>query len=256
MDLNINIIKKRIMSIWKKIKKAVKKLLGINDNEIKYELVTDSLDTDVWDIVPKGPSMWNKFMGDKPEKCVGQGFTFKRFKAVRKRDTYHTSGYISKELYGDGKIEVVARFKGGNSSWPAIWLSTRNGSNNYDDYYEIDLSEYYEKRPETETTYHNPKSMRDVTERMRSIGTKIKAEEWNTFTAEWNEAFIKVSINGKTVFEFKNNGKADEYPLKEEQRKFWIILSMQYGNDYLEPPIDAELPLYMDVKSFKYWKKC
>ena len=55
---------------------------------------------------------------------------------------------------------------------------------------------------------------------------------------------------------FKNNGKADEYPLKEEQRKFRIILSMQYGNDYLEPPIEAELPLYMDIKSFKYWKKC
>ena len=209
-----------------------------------------------WDTCNIGKSSWNKYMGGMPIFHTSEG-GFTRFKCQTFAGTYNTDGVHTEEYLPDGKIVVVARFHGGHATWPAIWMSSENKSHDletYKDYFEIDLSEYYENRPDTDTTYHFPKSMRKEC-KPHQVKTKINPEEWNEFVCEWGEDELSVSINGKKVWSLKNNGNPDEYPLEEYQRRFKVILSMQYGSKWLSDPVDNELPLWMDVKSVEYFKR-
>ena len=172
---------------------------------------------------------------------------------------FTTAGIISKAIWGDGKIEVIARSKGGKSSWPALWMSTQSGGENYSSYYEIDLSEYYETRDMTDTTYHYPKSMRNEAQpkRAKTLINKIEDNitDWNKYTVLWNKNLIQVYINDELVLEQKNDGDATVFPVDNTNRLFRFIISMQYGGSrWLSNPDPTELPIYMDVKSFKYWQ--
>lgn len=226
----------------------------------KYELVyEDNFDkpiSDFWTIVKTRYSSWCKYAGSSPKLITEEGESFYRFPVTYNDDTYHTAAIKSKGSYGDGKIEVVARFKSGKATWPAIWMTHPNGAqNNYETYYEIDVSEYYETRDTTDTTYHCPQSMRGGDKPVQPTKTAIKKNNWNTFVCTWDEESICVNINGVKSFVFKNDGDPLHYPTVAENRTFQVILSMQYGNKWLSEPDNSELPLWMDIKSFKLWKK-
>ena len=218
-----------------------------------YELVwKDNLLLERWEDCLPGKSSWNKYMTGVPLLLTAEG-GFTRFLCDRIPDGYQTSGVRTADYLPDGKIVVMARFRSGHATWPAIWLCSKNTSKNYDDYFEIDLSEYYETRDNTETTYHFPKSMRKEC-KSQNVKTEINPEDWNTFVCEWNDSELSVSINGKKVWSLKNDGDPDVFPIDEYQRRFCLILSMQYGNKWLSEPVDDELPLWMDVKNVKYYK--
>lgn len=225
-----------------------------------YELVWEdsgSLSDERWNVCLKGPSSWNRQAGLQPKKMIVGRQPIVRLECVKadNEDGWQTAAVITKEAYPDGKLECVAKFNSGKSTWPAIWMSHPNGAkNNYETYFEIDLSEYYEKRDVTESTYHYPQSMRGEA-KSKNVRTKIKKDEWNKFTCIWNDESIKVLINDVLAFELKNNGDPTYYPVDENLRTFNIILSMQYANRWLSEPDLSELPLWMDIKSIKYWRK-
>ena len=271
------------MNIFKKIKNFFKKLFckkekpkenqkPVNDKpsvpqipqceyELIYEDTYDSVDTTFWTIRKSGSSSWNKHAGLHPKPMEteddGKFFRFICERTDSNDDGWATAAVTTKDVFGDGKFECLARFNSGKATWPAIWMSSENKSHDlttYKDYFEIDLSEYYENRTNTDTTYHFPKSMRKECN-TQQVKTEINPEEWNKFVCEWGENELSVSINDKKVWSFKNNGDADEYPLAEYQRRFRIILSMQYTSRWLSEPDLNELPLWMDVKGFKLYKK-
>ncbi len=218
-----------------------------------YELVVDGIDVKDWEVVEAGPSQWNRFAGLFP--VLGENGVV-RFECVRVGDDGYVCAAIkSKEAYGDGKLEVEARFKGGAGTWPAIWMSHPDGSrDNFATYYEVDLSEYYERREKTDSTYHFPASMRGD-EKFVNVKSPIIKDGWNRFECKWDEQSIDVVINGETVLQIKNNGDGSFYPVNREDRTFQIILSMQAGNRWLSPVDLGELPLWMDVRNFKLWRK-
>lgn len=236
---------KWIKSLFCKSKKA-KYVLVWKDNHFLDEKWEDCL---------PGKSSWNKYMTGMSLFHTAEG-GFTRFRCDKFLETYQTSGVRTADYLPDGKIIVVARFKGGHATWPAIWMSSENKSHDlttYKDYFEIDLSEYYETRDNTETTYHFPKSMRKEC-KSHNVKTAINPEEWNTFECEWNDSELSVSINGKKIWSLKNDGDPDVFPIEEYQRRFCLIISMQYGNKWLSEPVPDELPLWMDVKNVKYYK--
>lgn len=271
----------RQMNIFKKIKNFFKKLFCKKEKpkettkptvekpvepqipQYEYELIRDetcdSVDTTFWTIRKSGPSAWNKHAGLHPRPMEteddGKFFRFICERTDSNEDGWATAAITTKESFGDGKFECLARFKSGKATWPAIWMSHPNGAqNNYETYYEVDLSEYYETRDNTETTFHFPKSMR---KECSSINKKfpISPNEWTKFTCEWNEERIRVWINGYIVFDLENDGDSTNYPVDDTSRTFQIILSMQYTNRWLNEPDLNELPLWMDVKDIKFYKK-
>lgn len=230
----------------------------------KYELVydeqfeNDKYNSLFWEEVAAGPSWWNSTMGIRPVVLSTTNYgKFIRFYARKVNTSFMTAGLKTPIAYGDGKFECEARFKSGKSSWPAIWLCHPNGSlNNYETYFEVDISEYYETRDVTEVTYHCPSSMRGGGYLVPQAKPVIKKDDWNKFECSWDEDSITVCINGQQVMNIPNDGDPTHFPINAEDRTFNIILSMQYGsNPYLSDPDLSELPLQMDVRNIKYYKK-
>ena len=266
------------MSIFKKIKNFFKRLFCKKENskpvtdkpsepqipQYDYELIKedtyDSVDTSFWTIRKSGTSPWNKHAGlhPKPMETEKDGKFFRLIceRTDSNEDGWATAAISTKDAFGDGKFECLARFKSGKSTWPAIWMiHPKGGENNYATYFEIDLSEYYETRDTTDTGYHCPQSMRGGDKYVKSVNTPIIKGDWNKFECEWNDERVRVWINGKIVLEFTNDGNADHYPVDSESRTFQIILSMQYTNRWLSEPDINELPLWMDIKGLKLYKK-
>ena len=213
------------------------------------------LNTNVWETVKKGPSSWNKYTnGNLPIIHVDKDEIYYSFPCVFVDGEPHCTAIKTKDFYGDGKIEVTARFHGGKGTWPAIWMSVKSGGKNYEDYFEVDLLEYYETRPTFDTTYHFPNSMRKE-ESFKNVKTSFIPTNWNKFTCEWDANEIKVKVNNTTALIIENDGDPDYYPIKEAQRFFRLILSMQIGSKWLSPFDPNEKDLGMDVKSVKIWKK-
>ena len=265
---DINKVKYNKYKFREKINKAKEEKVQITEAEYKkinnsYELFfeenyeNNTYDHHIWIEVPKGPSWWNSTMGTHPQVYQGGSTKFLRLKAIKKDDEYVTAGIKTPIAYGDGKFECEARFNGGAGSWPAIWMTHPNGAqNNYASYYEVDISEYYETRDTTDTTYHCPQSMRGGEKYVEPVHTSIIKIEWNKFEWSWDEDSITICINGVQIMNIANDGNPDHYPINAEDRTFIIILSMQYAsNPYLSDPDDSDLPLYMDIRNVKYYKK-
>lgn len=236
---------KWLKSIFCKKKKIVKE---------EYQQLSDI----EWQTCPEGPSAWNKHAGLEPLRLIVGRQPITRFKCEKtdkNEDGWQTAAVKSVQAYGDGKFECWAKFKSGKATWPAIWMSHPGGAkDNYASYYEIDLSEYYETRDNTETTYHYPQSMRKES-KFVNVKTKINPDEWNHFMCKWDEKSIEVYINDELVLQIKNNNDSTYFPVNKEDRTFQIILSMQYTSRWLSEPDLNELPLWMDVKNVKIFKK-
>jgi hypothetical protein len=232
------------------------------NKEPDFEEQFESMDSyNNWIICPKGNYPWNKYMGGTPDLHWGvpnngdKNTSFIRLDCVHHpEDGYVTSGIKSKQTFGDGKIEIRARFKGGNSSWPAIWLKNYKS----DKYYEIDLCEYFERRPWCKTGIFMPKHLKKGLKRLfrPKAHPFIKRNDWNTFTCEWDENVIFIYVNDKLVLDYWNTEvNSDRYPQTPEDRQFSLILSMQYDHSWCLPKCKKQLPLYMDIDYVKYWKK-
>jgi len=230
-------------------------LRGLFRKRKKYKLIIDDpliigLDDGAWQVVTTRYSSWCANAGRIPVAFI----TFTRLDCVRDGNEYRCAAIKTREAYGDGKLEVEARFKGGKGTWPAIWMNHPDGSrDNFATYYEVDLSEYYETRDNTDTSYHFPASMRKE-ENFRHTATPVIKDGWNKFECSWDDEAIVVRINGKVVMRIDNDGDRDHYPTRAEDRTFQVILSMQAGNDYLQEVELDELPLWMDVRNFKLYK--
>ena len=230
----------------------------IEDYDLIYEEKSEFLNSEVWTIREAGPSAWNKHAGLKPQfmetKEDGKFIRLSCDKTNSNEDGWITSAISTKETYGDGMFECEARFKSGKSTWPAIWMVNNHVSKDNSDYYEIDLSEYYETRDTTETTYHNPQSIIGGDPCAKTVSSPIKKGDWNKFICTWDKNYISVYLNDQKIFEVPNDGDASHYPTIESTRFFTIILSMQYANKWLSTPDLSELPLYMDIRKLKIYK--
>lgn len=218
-----------------------------------YELVVDGIDMKDWEVVQAGPSQWNRYAGGDP--VLGEDGSV-RLRCEADGDGYRCAGIKSKEAYGDGRLELEVSFRCGHGTWPAVWMSHPGGSrDNFASYYEVDLSEYYETRETTDTTYHCPVSMREGKGYYTKGKTAFVKYGWNRLVCEWNSEKIAVWVNGVEALRIENEGDAGVFPVDAGDRTMQVILSMQAGNRWLSPVDLGELPLWMDVRNFKLWRK-
>lgn len=259
------------MSLLNTIKGFINNLLGSDELSFEgweCEMFDDfsKIDKDLWVPCIKANSKWNKFMSQEYptiyKKADGKNGSFTTTSFLRlgcsadmKNNTFVTEGITTKgkRLFKPGRIEVRARFKSGKTTWPAIWLVNVNNSN--DEYYEIDVSEYFSTRNTLNVTYHYPSSMNGKKNPVYKTTKNFSKTDWNDFVCEWDENAIKVYVNGKKVMTIKNDGNQTHYPVNDKDRSLFLILSMQYMAPGTGKPDPTELPLWMDVDYVKYWKK-
>ena len=208
-------------------------------------------------------SPWLKYVGGLPVIIYDKdatGGSCLRLQCTKEGGEVKTSAVWTKGSYtfSDGRIEIRARFHGGNSSWPAIWLQhyDRIKPGN-EEYYEIDICEYFEKRKRCKTGLFMPKHLKWGLSRLfrPKRHPRINRDGWNVFVCEWDEKHIFISLNGKKVLDYKNNGKPECFPQLARERTFALILSMQYGKKWLKNEKHSQLPLWMDIDYVKYESK-
>lgn len=240
----------KIVSFFKKIFCWKKKVQA----EAVYQEITDI----EWTTCPAGPSSWNQHAGLEPQQVIigrEKAIRLNLLKSDENPDGWQTAAIKTVGAFPDGKFECDAKFKSGKGTWPAIWMSHPGGAkDNYATYYEMDMCEYYETRDTFDTTWHFPMSMRKETNFINVKNAIIK-DGWNHFECTWDKEKIEVKVNGRSVLSVFNTGESQLYPVNDEDRTFQIILSMQAGNHWLQPVDLSQLPLYMDIKKPKIYKK-
>ena len=107
-------------------------LRGLFRKRKKYKLIIDDpliigLDDGAWQVVTTRYSSWCANAGRIPVAFI----TFTRLDCVWDGNEYRCAAIKTREAYGDGKMEVEARCKGGKGTWPAIWMSHPNGSRDH-----------------------------------------------------------------------------------------------------------------------------
>ncbi|MGM9685929.1 MAG: family 16 glycosylhydrolase, partial [Bacteroidaceae bacterium] len=177
-------------------------------------------------------SGWSRFVGGDPQVIYDDTATdgqCLRLPVVAYGDTFLTSAVWTDYVIGPGVLRIRARFKGGRGTWPAIWLT--NHSKSIENYYEVDLCEYFERRKRCKTGVFFPKHMKSWWHRLwrPKSHPKINKEGWNTFEFVWDEKEMMLFVNGVKAIGLTNRGKAGSYPQTVEDMTFRLILSMQYG---------------------------
>ena len=101
-----------------------------------------------------------------------------------------------KQSFLYGKLEIRARFKNSQGSWPAIWLKPvqyRTKNDWTTTYGEIDIMEHLNKDPFTHITVHsyNRKFKVKDTPKFHSIA-QINSDKFNTYKLEWDKNNISI----------------------------------------------------------------
>ena len=254
-----------MIRLIERIKDFVSNVFGIGPElsfdgwECTYSDDFSEIDENTWSPCEKGKPNWCRFMcGNIPTVHSESGETFVRLECDNdfKNNTFVTNGITTKgkRVFSPGRIEVTARFKPGKTTWPAIWM-VNNGNTSIDEYYEIDMCEYLDDRDSVNVTFHCPSSMNKKSRPIYRTSRNFNKDGWNTFVCEWDEDHIMVFVNGKRALTVVNEENQTRFPVNIKDRFFFLILSMQYSRSGSLKPDISELPLWMDVKTVRHWRK-
>ena len=201
--------------------------------------------------------LWSKMKRVKGVRCF-MHFThderFYEFKHGRLRlyarhnDNYiptDTAKYLTAGITSEGKlpirygkIEVRARIKGAQGTWPAIWTLPENKAYRTTEspfYTELDIMEYVDKNTFAYQTAHNAYTLRDRKNWYRpnhQHKSDIKFEKYNTYSVEILPEEVIFAVNGLETLRYPR--------LPEEEHQF------HYG-------ISSYLMLHMQVHPPKSW---
>lgn len=208
-----------------------------------------NLKTSDWEAVKKhNQAPWNKYMiGEWPVVKNSKDNTFYRLFAYVKDGNITTDGIWTKgkKMFGPGKMEFKVRYNNGKGTWPAIWLrniSSQDPNNWRDNYYEIDVVEYFGNKPYFNHTFHTEASMKKLANPHK--GFSFVKKGWNIFEVEWDSSYVKIFANGHLVLDVKD--KNNKLPTN-----YYLIISEQYG--YNNKEYKEELPKWFDVEYVKHY---
>lgn len=175
---------------------------------------------------------------------------------------YLTGGITSdgKATFGYGKIEVRARVKGAQGTWPAIWtLPTeskfRTVKSPY--YAELDIMEYVNHNTFAYQTAHNAYTLRDRknwTRPNHQVKSPIKVGKYNVYSVEILPDEIIFAVNGVETLRYPR--------LEEEAHQFhygvesFLMLDMQVNppKSWSKGADPTTFPAYMDIDWVRVYK--
>lgn len=165
----------------------------------------------------------------------------------------YTSGRILTLDKGDwqfGKVEVRAKLPQGQGIWPAIWMLPTEGIyGGWPKSGEIDIMEMVGHEPETThgTVHFGPDwPNNEYIGTPFSLDEGIFADDFHTFTIEWEEDQIKWFVDGDKFYSVTPDDlDPHPYPFNE---KFHLILNLAVGGNWPGNPDETtEFPQSMIV---------
>ena len=175
---------------------------------------------------------------------------------------YLTGGITSdgKGTFTYGKIEVRAKVKGAQGTWPAIWTlpvdaQKRLYGNAY--YTELDIMEYVDNNSFAYQTAHNEYTLRDRknwTRPPHQVKSEIKVDKYNIYSVEILPDEVIFGVNGKETLRYPR--------LEHEEHQFhyglesFLMLDMQVNppKSWSKGVDSATFPAYMDIDWVRVYK--
>lgn len=159
-----------------------------------------------------------------------------------------------------GRLDVRAKLPGGRGSWPAVWMLPEDPKAYglaWPDSGEIDIMEHvgYEPGIVHFTVHTGAYNHRLGTQRGRSKSIPTAIDEFHVYGIEWTPEFIRWFVDGKRVFEYRNEGAGWEaWPF---DAPYYLILNIACGGDWGGARgIDNEsLPWRMEVDWVRAYRR-
>ena len=150
-----------------------------------------------------------------------------------------------------GRFEIRARLPLSNGIWSAIWMLPSDTSvyGGWPNSGEIDIMENvgYDQDSIVASVHTGAYNFNSGTQLISKIAAPDNSSDFNTYTLDWTEDSIRISINDNEYFTIVNSGSgADEWPFDQPM---YLILNVAYGGNWggINGLAPDQLPQKMEI---------
>lgn len=224
------------------------------------EFEGEEIDREVWSQVKRGRSDWNNMMTENPRAVRVKDGVVRLWGVENPKkggQQFLTGGLVSKGKFDFeyGKVMIRARFKSAKGAWPALWMLKSDAAWGKPGMGEIDLMEHLNFDDKVYQTVHSFYTVKQGGKVPQKSGTaKISKDDWNTYGMEWDKEKIVFTVNGKKTHTYPKVPEmgVEQYPFTG---KFYFLLSMQIGGDWVGEADPKDYPAWMEVDWVRVFKR-
>lgn len=221
-----------------------------------------SFDASKWSYSPRQGSAWNKYLTSSADYVYqdGANLVLRMDNAVIAGDTvpYHAGGIQSSTKFSFlyGKVEVRAKFKKGQGSWPAIWMMPERPAayGGWPNSGEIDIMEHVNKENVVHNTIHNGAVTNALGGSTATHKVTYHADDYNLYGIIWSPSSIEFYVNHVHQYTYTKEvgGNSAHWPF---DKPFYLILNQSGGAGWPGPITDADLPFNMQIDWIRVYKQ-
>lgn len=223
---------------------------------------TGAFNTNKWTHSTRWHPAWAKYLTSTPEYASvnGSSLVLKMDNAVIPGDDvpYHSGGIqtTTKFSFTYGKVEVRAKFKQGQGSWPAIWMMPEDpvSFGDWPNSGEIDIMEHVNYENVVHQTIHNGAVTGSGGGSSASRTSAYNVTDFNTYTMIWNPTSIEFYVNDVLRYTYNKvaNATSMQWPF---DKPFYLILNQSGGAGWPGAINNADLPFSMEVDYVRVYKQ-
>jgi beta-glucanase (GH16 family) len=222
---------------------------------------TGEIDNSKWTYCPRSGTPWAKFLTSAPNYAFvnGRNLVLKMDNSIVNGDhvPYHSGGIqtSTKFSFCYGKVEVRAKFKQGQGSWPAIWMMPEKPVyyGNWPNSGEIDIMEHVNNESVIHHTIHNGKVTSSDGGSSATHSSAFAGKGFNTYDIIWTPASNQFYVHGAVEYTYAKaeNATFRDWPF---DKAFYLILNQSGGAGWPGPIADTDLPFVMEVDWVRVYK--
>lgn len=223
---------------------------------------TGSFDTAKWTYSPRWSPAWAKYL-TASSAYVNQNGTdlvLKMDNAVIAGDpvAYHSGGIQTSTKFSllYGKVEVRAKFKQGQGSWPAIWMMPEVpvAYGNWPNSGEIDIMEHVNYENVVHQTIHNATVTDASGGSSATKTTAYNTADYNIYGIVWSPGAIQFYVNNVLQYTYTRatGATSAQWPF---DKPFYLILNQSGGAGWPGAINNADLPFNMNVDWVRVYKE-
>ncbi|PTS96406.1 hypothetical protein DBR11_19200 [Pedobacter sp. HMWF019] len=218
-------------------------------------------DTAKWTFCPRGNPAWTKYLTSTSDYAYqdGSNLVLKMDNAVIAGDnvTYHSGGVQTSTKFSMryGKVEVRAKFKSGQGSWPAIWMmpETPVAYGNWPNSGEIDIMEHINYETVVHQTIHDGLVTNSSGGSSATHTATYNTTDYNIYGIVWSPTSIEFYVNDVLQYTYSKatNATSQQWPF---DKPFYLILNQSGGAGWPGAITNTDLPFNMQVDWVRIYK--